>query len=73
MYQPNSRRSFLKLSGTLAAGSLLLPNLVSAGKKKIKNVGVQLYSVRKEMLEDAAGTLKKLAQIGYKPTRHFAT
>ena len=61
-----NRRFFLRQTGAFALGSLLLPKLVSAEKKKIKNVGVQLYSVRKEMLEDAAGTLKKLAQIGYK-------
>lgn len=61
-----SRRNFIKLSG-LAAGTLLLPQLSdAASKKKIKNVGVQLYSVRKEMLADAAGTLKQLAKIGYK-------
>ncbi len=35
-------------------------------KPATKNVGVQLYSVRKEMLADAAGTLKRLAKIGYK-------
>jgi sugar phosphate isomerase/epimerase len=34
--------------------------------EKIKNVGIQLYSVRKEMLTDAVGTLKQLAKIGYK-------
>jgi sugar phosphate isomerase/epimerase len=61
-----SRRNFIKLSG-LAAGTLLLPQFAeAASKKKIKNVGVQLYSVRKEMLADAAGTLKQLAKIGYK-------
>jgi sugar phosphate isomerase/epimerase len=34
--------------------------------EKVKNVGIQLYSVRKEMLSDAVGTLKALAKIGYK-------
>jgi sugar phosphate isomerase/epimerase len=59
-----TRRRFLKTSGTFALGSLALPNIAQAAK--VKNVGIQLYSVRKEMLEDATGTLKKLAQIGYK-------
>jgi sugar phosphate isomerase/epimerase len=59
-----TRRDFLKLTGGLAAGAVLLPTLASA--KKIKNVGIQLYSVRKEMLADAVGTLKELAKIGYK-------
>lgn len=59
-----TRRDFLKLTGGLAAGAVLLPTLANA--KKIKNVGIQLYSVRKEMLADAVGTLKSLAKIGYK-------
>lgn len=59
-----TRRSFIKTTGTLALGSVLIPSFAQPGK--IKNVGIQLYSVRKEMLADAVGTLKKLAQIGYK-------
>ncbi|GAB3255583.1 sugar phosphate isomerase/epimerase [Larkinella harenae] len=59
-----TRRDFLKASGSLAAGALFLPTLTQAAK--VKNVGIQLYTVRKEMLEDAVGTLKQLAKIGYK-------
>lgn len=59
-----TRRDFLKITGGLAAGAMLLPTLATA--KKIKNVGIQLYSVRKEMLADPVGTLKALAKIGYK-------
>ena len=59
-----TRREFLKVSGTLALGSMVLPAFARA--PKIQNVGIQLYSVRKEMLTDAVGTLKKLASIGYK-------
>ena len=59
-----TRRSFIKTSGSLALGTLIFPRVASTAK--VKNVGVQLYSVRKEMLADAVGTLKKLAQIGYK-------
>lgn len=57
-----SRRNFIKTSGAFAIGSYLMPN----GAKKTKDVGVQLYSVRKELLEDAPGTLKMLSKIGYK-------
>ena len=60
----SSRRDFLKASGTLIAGSALIPAF--ARERKAKNVGLQLYSVRNEMLADAVGTLKKLAKIGYK-------
>ena len=59
-----TRRDFLKTSGGLALGALLVPTLARA--EKVKNVGIQLYSVRKEMLADAVGTLKQLAKIGYK-------
>jgi sugar phosphate isomerase/epimerase len=59
-----TRRDFLKITGGLAAGAVLLPSLANA--KKVKNVGIQLYSVRKEMLADPVGTLKALAKIGYK-------
>src|ERR1700712_5773783 len=63
----NSRRNFLKASGALAVGSMFLPNLAEAAKRKgVKDVGVQLYTVRKEMLEDNVGTLKKIASLGYK-------
>lgn len=61
-----TRRDFIKVSGCLAAGALL-PKYSSAGNEtKIKNPGIQLYTVRKEMLADAEGTLRKLAAIGYK-------
>jgi sugar phosphate isomerase/epimerase len=59
-----TRREFVKMAGGLALGPLFLRPL--AGTAKIKNVGIQLYSVRTEMLADAVGTLKHLARIGYK-------
>jgi sugar phosphate isomerase/epimerase len=62
----NSRRDFLKTSGTFAIGSILFPNLAEAANSKAaKHVGVQLYTVRKEMLADNIGTLKRLASLGY--------
>jgi len=63
----NSRRNFLKASGALAAGSILLPDFAKAANRKtVKDVGLQLYTVRKEMLEDNIGTLKKIGSLGYK-------
>lgn len=59
----NSRRTFLKQSGLLGLGVLSLP-ILSFSLKPMP-VGVQLYSVRAEMLADATGTLEKLAKIGY--------
>ncbi len=60
-----TRREFLKKTGTFAAGSMLLPSFAKT-TNIIDNVGVQLYSVRKEMLADPAGTLKQLSKIGVK-------
>src|SRR5665213_4035589 len=63
----DNRRDFLKTSGALALGSILLPELAKAtGRKTVNDVGLQLYTVRKEMLEDNVGTLKKIASLGYK-------
>src|SRR6267378_2621600 len=62
-----SRRSFLKESTLASAGGLLLPGFMkfSNSAPKLKRVGVQLYSVRKEMMADATGTLNKLGKFGY--------
>jgi sugar phosphate isomerase/epimerase len=63
----NSRRDFLKISGAFAIGSILMPGVAKASKlNAAEDVGVQLYTVRKEMLADNTGTLKKLAALGYK-------
>lgn len=59
-----TRRDFLKATGGLVLGGFFLPYLSEAAK--VKNVGINLYSIREPMLTDAAGTLKSLAKIGYK-------
>ncbi len=59
-----TRRDFIKSAGALAAGAAIMS--VSAEAMPVQNAGIQLYSVRKDMLADATGTLKKLAAIGYK-------
>lgn len=60
-----TRRHFLKTAGAFALGSMILPEF-SFALAKIKNPGIQLYSVRTEMLADAKGTLKQLAALGIK-------
>ncbi len=62
-----TRRSFLRDTALASAGGLILPEFMKfeAAKPRLKKVGIQLYSVRKEMMADATGTLKKLGQIGY--------
>ena len=62
-----SRRFFIKQAAIAGAGGMILPGFLkfSGSKPKLKNVGVQLYSVRKEMMADAIGTLNKLGEFGY--------
>lgn len=57
-----SRRSFVKTSAILSAGLLAAPSLFAYDKKYI---GLQLYTVRNTMQKDPAGTLAKVAQVGY--------
>lgn len=66
------RRDFLKDIGILAVGSVLLPSIAHA-QKKVKNPGIQLYTFRKEMLEDATGTLKQIASLGIKQIESAAS
>lgn len=61
-----TRKDFLVQSGMLAAGVVLLPSFTLPAKNPKKNLGVQLYTFRKEMTEDAVGTLRKIAALGIK-------
>jgi len=69
-----SKRDFLKKLGLITVGGMVggsvspafaagtESNLSAAGK----NIGLQLYSLGKELTDDVPGGLKKVAQIGYK-------
>jgi sugar phosphate isomerase/epimerase len=59
-----SRREFLKTAGALTLGAWAWPG--EAAATKVQNIGIQLYTVRQEMLADAKGTLAQLAKLGYK-------
>lgn len=60
-----TRRQFLINTGALAIGSTVLQSF-AAPVKKVSNVGIQLYTFRKEMMADAIGTLKQLSALGIK-------
>lgn len=66
-----SRRSFLKTAATASAGLLIAPKLFAGGNKNLfaasnrRQIGAQLYTVRKEMAADPIGTLAKVAKIGF--------
>ncbi len=59
-----NRRDFLKIAGGATLFSVLNTGMAQA--KKVKNVGVNLYSLREPMGLDPVGTLTQLAKIGYK-------
>jgi len=64
-----SRRTFLKNSALAMAAASFLPGQSFASFKR-GTTGLQLYSVRDDMKTDPAGTLKKLAEMGYKYVEH---
>ena len=64
-----SRRNFLKTGALAMAGATLLHQDVWAKKSK-HLTGIQLYSIRDDMKADPAGTLKKLADMGYRYVEH---
>lgn len=64
-----NRRKFLQTSALAVAGTTLLPEQLWAKKAKTLT-GIQLYSIRDDMKADPAGTLKKLADMGYQYVEH---
>lgn len=60
-----TRRSFIKATSLLGAGVLVAPSLPAMLKGGKTDIGLQLYTVRDAMGKDPAGTLAKVAQIGY--------
>jgi sugar phosphate isomerase/epimerase len=73
------RRDFLRTSALLAAGTMILPMGCSSGSEKaagtavdefgrsvLAEPGLQIYSVRDALQEDFAGTISRIAKMGYK-------
>ncbi len=61
----HNRRSFIKSASIYSAGILVAPSIPSLLKAKQPTIGLQLYTVRDAMQADPAGTLAKVAQIGF--------
>ncbi len=63
-----NRRDFIRNSALLTAGALVLPSLkASPGMYSATAMkpGLQVYSVRKQLLEDFEGTMKYISEVGY--------
>ena len=69
MINSTTRREFVRTTAVAAAsglaGSLLKVSSINANPLNLP-IGLQLYTVGKEMDADPSGTLKKVAAIGYK-------
>src|SRR5436190_7120036 len=61
-----TRRRFVRSTVGCAAGVALAPGVMAKEQEKHIPIGFQLYTVRGEFSRDVPGTLKKLAEIGYK-------
>ena len=66
-----TRRTFIKNSSITLAGSAMLPSIILHEQKSTDHVlGIQLWTVRDYMEKDPLGTLKRLAEMGYKYVEH---
>lgn len=59
------RRQFLKRSLILGAAPLTTMCQYNAGMRRVENIGLQLYTLRREMAQDFDGTLSRVAELGY--------
>lgn len=60
-----SRRRFLFQTASLGATSLL-PSLTFAQDRRVERIGLQLYTLRRDMTRDFEGTLARVAGLGYR-------
>ncbi|CAM4143420.1 Tat (twin-arginine translocation) pathway signal sequence [Pedobacter westerhofensis] len=71
----SNRRNFLQQAGIAAAAAILSPSVLSsamaAEKLPSHKVGIQLYTLREQLLKDVKGTISKVAKIGYDQVETF--
>lgn len=63
-----TRREFIKQSGILSSALIVSPSILVKNKYKL---GLQLYTVNKEISENVRDTLKKVASLGYQEVETF--
>lgn len=72
-----NRRTFLKQGGIGLAGAYVAPALLSctstpqASSSSLKEIGIQLYTLRDQLASDAIGTISRVAEIGYNHVETF--
>lgn len=65
-----SRRTFVKTGALVTLATLVFPRSAFASPEKKGMVGLQLYSVRDDMMKDPVGSLTQLAKMGYIYVEH---
>jgi sugar phosphate isomerase/epimerase len=68
---PVSRRRFLQTTGLFTVAGLLSKTDLFAGNAKLKNYGIQLWSVKTALAKDPKDVLKQLASFGYTQIESF--
>jgi sugar phosphate isomerase/epimerase len=68
-----TRREFVAGTGAALAAVALAPGRAEAlfRREKIERIGLELYTMRAEMAKDVAGTIARVARIGYKEVEFF--
>ncbi|GGC32816.1 sugar phosphate isomerase [Parapedobacter defluvii] len=71
-----NRRTFLKQAGLGVAAAYVTPSFLSCNsaqspKTTLTEVGLQLYTLRDQLADDAASTLARVAEIGYNHVETF--
>ena len=65
-----NRRTFVKTGALALTGTAVFGNTFCAGSDRSVITGLQLYSIRDDMSQDPAGSLARLAEMGYKYVEH---
>ncbi|NNE02621.1 MAG: sugar phosphate isomerase/epimerase [Arenibacter sp.] len=70
-----NRKDFIRNTALLTAGGYFLPNAsfgnFSSSDKRLKKVGIQLFSIAQMLEKDFVGTISMLATMGYKEIEMF--
>lgn len=65
------RRTFLEKAATITSASLLPLNFIKDQPKRMKNIGIQLFSLPKLLETNFRSSVEMLAQMGYQELEFY--
>jgi sugar phosphate isomerase/epimerase len=65
-----TRRTFMQQAGSFASAALVFPAFPSSEARRYK-IGLQLFTVNQAMNQDAAGSLRRVAAMGYEEVETY--